>query len=480
MPTLLCAAGAVGLFNLIFLLGAEKFSKSRALCAGHFVLCVLAGVLCGYSLVLMMGLDNGLGNIVNIVAIAPMLPYLGVVAGLPFVFLIYPKMKKAAQAVCAVLICVAIAVPILLPFIPEPFEFITAPLVLDIGGDRYSVVFATNRVSVGILDYLDGEGKTVSVTDDSYGRSNTGRVHRVLVPRDALNGGTYSVRAVEVKLSVDANTTFGDEIKSAEYNFKGEYKDELNILAASDVHDQPKRLLDAAKNFSEPDIILMLGDFASNYNSEDIFIDNVIAAGADVTKSVIPAIFARGNHEMFGRVPEVMYESLGLDSFYYQVRRGKYMFTVCDGAADWDSEFKPGGLGSVRDSAIYREEQLQWLETLPVPKEELFHFAAIHIPNFHYGSPEAQARYFKALDKIGVDMQFSGHTHTLDLIKPGDDVIIDNDRYALLPFPLLIDGGGYSGDYPCAMAQVSADGTVKVTAFTNTGKQELDDTLTIK
>ncbi|MCL2299814.1 MAG: metallophosphoesterase, partial [Firmicutes bacterium] len=247
-----------------------------------------------------------------------------------------------------------------------------------------------------------------------------------------------------------------------------------NILLATDWHDQPEKLLTASANFPEPDLFLMLGDYASNYNSEDEFILNTIAAGADVTKSEIPAIYTRGNHETYGEMTELVFPGLGLDRFYYQTRRGDYLFTVCD-SVDWAgerfdrSEYVRGTANSEND--VYREEQLAWLESLQ-PGEEAFHFAAVHRPEF--GGDDQRARFYGELERLGADMQFSGHEHALHLDAPG------TGEY-LPPCPLFVAGGpkdgSYSGLYVCSMAQVSAGGGVRLLAWDSANEQLMDETV---
>ncbi|MDR3344351.1 MAG: metallophosphoesterase [Oscillospiraceae bacterium] len=464
VTTLFWALGVCAALTLIFLLGAEKFNKNRALCAVHTVLAVLTGIFFGYTLALMLGEGDGLTRFIAD------LPFLGVAIGLPFVLLLYPNFKKAAQVVCAVLISAAVLVSVVFVYVVPakiPFAFSANPLVLDIGGDNYSIVFATNRNSTAYLTYTLGDEK-ITVPDASFGRLNVRRVHHFVVPRGDLNGGNYSVRAVEVTSSINAITEFGGALESRIFNFKGDYKDALNILIASDWHDQPEKLLAASANFPAADLFIMLGDFASNYNSDDEFIINTIAAGADATNSEIPAVYVRGNHELYGEMTDIIFPLLGLDSFYYQVQRGKYLFTVCDGAEGGEAA------SSVNmDAESYRAQELAWLESLPVPPKGTFHFAAIHVPNFDEGSVDMQNRFFDDLARLGTDLQVSGHEHWLEY--PA--------KYANSQHPILVDGGpteGYSGDYICSMAQVSANGTVRLTAFTTVGEQKLDVTVNIE
>ena len=503
MLFILISICAVVTFSAMFLVKALQ--KSRALRIVYTIFAVLTGILCVYTIVLQFGLDKGFdpGALRHgATRIAPNLPFLGLAIGLPFAFLIFPKLKKTARVVTAILVSAAIVVPLLAihVFSPNiPFALSANPLVLDIGGDNYSVVFATNRTSTGYLTY-DYDGETITIADASQGRMDTARIHQFTVPREHLNGGSYSVAAQEVLTAENLGAEYGEAIQSETFRFKGDYKDALNILIASDWHDNPANLLAAAKNFPEPDLFLMLGDHASNYNSEDELILHTIAAGANATKSVIPAVFVRGNHEMGGNIADIVFDNLGLERFYYQVERGKYVITVADSAVDHEPDrteskgfpaFPDGSVNS--ECGTYREEQLKWLEALPERTKGTFHISAVHIAGYDPTDEVRRERFWNTMQRLGADIQLSGHHHELRLFLPDGTEPkyaaslpaleeADRERYTL-PYPLLIDGGpkdgGYSGTYVCSMAQVSANGTVQITSYDSLNEKLLDETLSL-
>ncbi|MCL2107109.1 MAG: metallophosphoesterase [Oscillospiraceae bacterium] len=469
-----CAAATLG-----FSFAPEKRRTSRAARVGCFIFCFLSGALFVFTVMLQFSLDQGIDpySLKNGMAgLAPNLPFFSVAAALPFLFVLFSRYRKRTRAILALIISLAIALPVFCVGVPalRPFAFSANPLVLDIGNDQYSVVFATNRDSVAWLTYTAENGEVVQAADSGHGSLNAGRLHQFNVPREEFNGAAYTVSARELRSWMWVNVLFGGEIESPEFQFRGEYKDELNILMATDWHHYPENALAAAARLPAPDLFLMLGDYATVYNSEDELIRCVLAAGADMTKSEIPAIFVRGNHEMDGRLAGSVFPSLGLDSFYYQVRRGNVLFTICDGGNDeWDSEKISLSYG---DS--YRGGQLDWLESLPAPEENTLHFAAIHIPGFVDNDAAKQARFFAALERLGVGMQFSGHWHELYLALPGQD------DYMEPPFPLLVAGGPaggrFRGNYLCSMAQVTAAGTVRLTARDKAGALLMDEVLDIR
>ncbi|MDR1805178.1 MAG: metallophosphoesterase [Clostridium sp.] len=476
-------SAACALAQLVFFCLQKKLKECKICRALHVVVDVLCGVLAGYTLFLIFGLDKGIdmNNLKNGASfMRPTLLFLALAIGLVFLFVFFLSFKRRGQTICAVILSIAILVPVVYNYLPielkQPFDASAQPLVLDIGGDNYSVIFATNRSSTAYLTYTKN-GTETTIADSFLGTMNTGRVHHFIVPREELNGASYFVTAREISLAKDANTTFGKTYNSPGYSFKGEYKDELNILVISDWHDHPAEMLEGVEYLreqAEPDLFLMMGDFASNYNSEDEFILNTITAGADATKSEIPAIYVRGNHELFGGMTDIIFPNLGLDNWYYQVQRGKYLFTVCDGGDDWDT--KRSSLNSELNA--YRDAEMEWLESLKAPEEGTFHFAACHIPNFNNQGDSSAEAYFAQLERLQVDMQFSGHEHNLHLDLPGTGAYKP-------PFPLFVDGGpqdegSYSPPLDVSMARVSADGTVQILSYDNNGNERLNETLKIK
>ena len=461
------------LANFVFLAGHKNFKDKVAICNIHTGFCILAGVLCGFTFILMTNITQGFGDFWgNLPFVLPVLPYIGFAVGSVFVLAIFLDMKRKQQiAVCGIVIT-AIIIPMVINLLTPimPLEFSTQPLVLDIGGDRYSVIFATNKTSIGYLEY-EKDGETLVIPDESYVRMNTGRVHRFVIPRDDLNGNDYTIRAREILSINGTGADMGKEIASPVYSFRGEYKDALNIIFATDMHDMPDKLVAAAANFENPYLMMILGDFASNYNTEEDLIDDLIGGPAAATKGEYPAIFARGNHEISGYVPDLLYRELGMDSFYYQVERGSYLFTITDGGADWDcaSEGRDCDGCIQTEFDVYRQAQLDWLAALPVPDKDVTHFAALHIPDFDYGGTlEAKTKFYSAMARLNVDMQFSGHDHQLEYIPPFTAEYGErkSDKFSTLPYPLLICGGpvggGYSGEYECVMVSVTPENSSKI------------------
>jgi len=483
VPTVLWVIAIFAMALLAFFLAAEKAREIKALRVTHAVICLLSGALFFYTALILFNIDSfsWFGFARGFSHLAPNLIYLGAALILPFFFVIFPRLKKTVQAVLAVLTCLTVALAFIVPYIPalQPdFAFSTNPLVLDIGGDDYSIVFATNRNSTAYVRYtFQGEEFTVASAVD--GRLRIGRIHNVTIPREHLNGNRYHIIAREVFSSHDSGTQFGATMHSDEFHFRGEFIDEPNILLAADIHNQGDRFLAAAANMPDPDLFIMLGDISSGVvnNCPAFLIYDIIGFGANATQSVIPAIFVRGNHEMYGEYTEIIRPGLGMPSFYFQTRRGNLLFSiVC--SADFSGErldFREFVRGTANtENNLFREEQLAWMESL-APCDETLHIALVHRPDF--GNAAQRDLYYAQMLRLGADIQFSGEIHRLTLEMPGED-----GRFGA-PFPMLTAGGpteGYGGLMIGAMAQVRANGTVHLLAYDSAGEQRMNQTIALR
>jgi len=482
VPTVFVLLVLCGLGSLVYLTLPQRSKNMPALRIAHVVACVLAGALFVWTVFLAFALDHGLASIArNWPNVTPYLGYIALFVGLPFIFLFFLHMKKRTQVIISIVLTIAVVVGLVVPHITralDSFDFSTNPLVLDIGDDYYSIVFATNRPSVGYL-LIEGE-----VMPNSFaGRMHVGRVHNFQVPREFLDGNSYQVRAREVPAFSSSYTNFGATIESPVFAFRGGSSEQLNIALASDWHNQPEKLVQAMSHMPPPDLFIMLGDYSSGYHSEDDFIYNIIWAGAEVTGSVVPAIFVRGNHEMSGVYAAQIFPGLGLRSFYYQVQIGSFLFTVIDSADDWPigrtntAEFEQGTIAST--SPAYLDHQLAWLAAMDAPDEGLLHFSLAHIPNIDQEREQTREDFFAQFARLGVDMQFSGHWH--GLAATFFEVYEEHTRFTL-PLPVFFAGGptdGYGGDIMASMAQVNADGSVRLLGYDSMGRQLQDKQITL-
>ena len=480
VPMMQWVIACVAVLLVVYMLLPLAWRERKLVRIVHLVFCVLAGVLFGYSAQILFSLGWPIQAFTyqrGWAEFAPNLVYVLAVLVLPFAWLVMPVLKRRSRTVIAVAASAVMVVVLLAPHIAnraQPLAMETLPLVLDIGDDNYSVVFVSTRRATAHLQF-ELYGETVTLASAEDGRLRTGRIHNVIVPREQLNGNSYRIILREVLLSVDSGVEFGATYHSRDFQFRGEFVNEPNILVSTDLHNLGHLMIEAATHFEdEPDLFIMLGDMSSGVNNEQRLIRYIIGFGGEVTRGEIPAIFARGNHEMYGDYTEIIRPGLGMPSFYFQTRRGDILFTVLDGADAFDVplDFTPHVRGTANSwNDVFRQEQLDWLAMLE-PGDETLHFALIHRPEF--GNAEQRDAYFAHMQRLGVHMQFSGDTHRLALELPGQPELRFN-----APFPLITAGGptqGYGGNMICTVALVCGN-TVRLIAYDNTGHQHMNETV---
>jgi hypothetical protein len=307
------------------------------------------------------------------ILIAGSVPFLAALFGVPFLLLCFPNLKISDKsrniiaAVLATLFVVTIGGTAIIKAPPISFEFDSMPVVFDIGGDQYSVVFATNAESQGYVTYTTVGGDTKTVYSNSAGVKTVGRIHAVKIPRDDLDGATYTAYATRVLNRLSYGGKLGKTISAGkDYTLKDTTdKNDPKIISASDWHNELGTLEGSSAYFkAEADLVIFNGDFADFYVNEQQVIKYFLGGAHILTGGEIPGIFVRGNHEVRGNFAvEDALLKIGLSTHYYQTYRGNNVFTILDtaeaeGHDTWEHE-------GFYDMIPYFNAQLDWFESLP-------------------------------------------------------------------------------------------------------------------
>ncbi|MCR4726436.1 MAG: metallophosphoesterase [Clostridia bacterium] len=368
------------------------------------------------------------GRMTESVTFLKTLPYFaaGLVA-IATLFLIPLAKKKAILAFVAVAVFVGLSAGVTaISANGEKLEFEAAPVVFDTGKD-FSVVWCTNAVSVGYLEYTYGDQKYV-VYDASDGKYRLDRrVHTVRVPYEHLYGNTYTVASAKVLRNASRDPKLGTFIKSKGYKFADKVTgDELKMLSLTDWHEKTDRAATLAEMRSDYDLLLVMGDEINYVNEfEDIINFAVIPAGK-ITGGVKPALFVRGNHEIRGKYSGEIKSVIGLENYYFTTSYGEVNFLIFDGGdtkPDEDAEF-----GVVNVCESYREKQLAEMEALPVIATG-YNVCLCHIPLFSREildeepkgekADEQYERFAAILAHHEVKLEIAGHEHFLDYTQGG-------------------------------------------------------------
>ncbi|MCJ7687759.1 MAG: metallophosphoesterase, partial [Clostridiaceae bacterium] len=170
-----------------------------------------------------------------------------------------------------------------------------------------------------------------------------------------------------------------------------------------------------------------------------------------------PFYFVRGNHEPRGGVARDLpnYLALPNNHYYYTFSFGPIFAVVLDSGEDkLDTDNEYSGLA---DFENYRKLQTKWLHDIYESdeyKNAKYKISFVHIPlnidsNTGVTSLEPyQVNWRDLLNKMKIDVVFSGHTHVPTVIEP------DNSEFT---FPTIIGGGptDNKGKYVAIKTEVS-------------------------
>lgn len=350
-------------------------------------------------------------------------------------------------------------------FLPTGSIRITAePTVFDCGNEYYSIVWATSTKGSGYVEYtFDGEVKRiwdapsgVVATDDT--------IHTVLVPKDELQDSSYKVVSQYVGFKYGYSAVKGKTVESKTFDFKGAPKDDdIKILAISDIHEMEKEMYKSLEHFTDsPDLLVLLGDITSDLEYKDQFIDYILKDAADLSGSVIPVVYVRGNHETRGEFGSQMIDYFPTETgeFYFTFGFGPLSAVVLDSGEDKDDSHEE--YDGLIDFNTYREKQWNWLTSLDESEFEDARYKLVFSHN-----PKL-ANYFgkdwtAPLIELGMGLIVGGHYHKSEF-SDGD-------------LPIFIDGGKNTTEIWAASMITLKDGNIHMLTIDNGGNTLLDKTI---
>lgn len=381
----------------------------------------------------------------------------------PFFAVFAPALgKKTRKAITAVALVGVMLTGFLQLFPMGAYKMTSAPMVID-NGQGYSIVFATTDEGTGYVEY-EYDGKNYKVFDETDGRLDCEtKIHSIFVPYDHLKNNTYTVGSQRVIEQYSYGSRTGKEIKSIEYTFTtNETRDQV-YLVLSDWHTKLKKAYDAISYVGEYDAIILLGDSSPGLDFEEQAVDNIVEFGGNLSKGTKPVIFARGNHETRGAYAAELSEALGMESFCYMAQSGPYSFIVLDSSEDKiDDHPEYGGLTVYGNS---RNETVKWLGNIKTPTNRVI--ALSHDWRVSSVEQDLSERAWTHLERLGVTLMVSGHTHDCRIIGEGTD----EEKVYASKYPNVLGymaGGSNGKTFVASKMTLSGDG-IKIEAFDNKG-----------
>lgn len=308
------------------------------------------------------------------------------------------------------------------------------PYLQNLTGTEVTIVWIASSNSVGWVELAPDDGSNFYDTerpkfwDARNGIKTEGRVHTVKLT-GLKPGTTYRYRAfAQEVLEHKGNVVLYGKIaagnvytkKPLSFTTCDPSKTSVSFAMVNDIHGKNDRLrtLLSQCDFSKTDQVMMVGDMASMFNSEDQVFGDFMDTAVEIFASETPMYYTRGNHETRGAIAYHFqdYFSPKSEHIYYMFRQGPVVFVALDCGEDKpDSDIEYFG-ANVYDE--YRSEQAEWLKKI-VQTEEYksapFKIVTCHMPplsNWH-GELDLQEKWLPILNEADVDVMLCGHHHKL-------------------------------------------------------------------
>lgn len=313
-----------------------------------------------------------------------------------------------------------------------PNKITSIPVVYAVE-DTYQIVF-TSRIKG--TAWVTIQGKEYNDTYSGY-RTTERNIHKITVPMSELDSaGEYTISTRSMLLRGPYCALQGKTLSDT-YQWRGvDTTDGLNYYVLSDVHNATKCPYEAATYFGDSlDFLITCGDNVSWIDRTSDLTEFHALAG-NITKGVIPVIYARGNHETKGVKAQDLYRYVASkdQNFYFTFRLKNIWGVVLDLGEDHEDDFiEYYGAAKFNE---YRAEQTDFLDQILVNSASEFdapgvdyRIAVCHISvtmkykNDH--NSEIKDAWISRLNQMKLTMLYSGHVHELMYI---DDAFNDHSE----------------------------------------------------
>lgn len=307
------------------------------------------------------------------------------------------------------------------------------PCVFAVGRD-YQIAF--NTLEFGIA-WVEVGGKSYRDSQNGLMRSET-LIHKVTVPMaelDAAQSYRICFRALPERRPYFPEL---GPLQTADYPFRPvDFSHDVHAYMLADTHSRVDAPCRAASYWGDQlDLLILNGDIpAESKTPEDI--RAIYDITSNLTGGQLPVIFARGNHDYRGRLATDLPQYIGTrDGHTYFTFRIGCLWGICldCGEDKNDSDVEYGGLVDCHDMRLRETEYLK--DVIARANEEYLapgvtlRVAFCHLPfttkHVECGDPKFNievdifAQWTELLNQMRLSAMFCGHTHRLDVVRPGD------------------------------------------------------------
>ena len=295
-----------------------------------------------------------------------------------------------------------------------------------------TVIWFTDKKCTSAVEvWCEGEVPRL-VTNSRHGLIDANvTAHKVILP-DLRPGTNYTYRVVSTEiLKFDPyEIVYGETVNSSEFGFQtlDQDKYEVTFSVLTDQHEKAERIHALLEGIisEETELVFCNGDMLDHFGDEAQIFARMIDPLVHSFASRVPFFLIRGNHEPRGALSRMLPDYLHLPDgrYYHSFSHGPVYFICLDSGEDKpdDNRYYFG----LADFDRYREEQARWLkEVMATPgfRNAKFRVVLIHMPlyggNNWHGEETNRRLWGDLLNRGGIDLMISGHTHRYAFHKPG-------------------------------------------------------------
>jgi UDP-2,3-diacylglucosamine pyrophosphatase LpxH len=307
----------------------------------------------------------------------------------------------------------------------ESLKVTHGPYIQNPGENSITIIWTTNRPAVPsvVLTGPDDEKRIIRNSHDGI-IDGGGTLHKVRI--DGLKPGVtykYSISSVQILKYQAYRIYYGDTLtrKAEIFTTPLPNAEKVNFLVINDIHENSMKMGSYLRNagLKEKSFCFFNGDMVDFLQEPGQLFNGFIDTATYYFASGKPFYYIRGNHETRGYMARELKEYFDFrnDRFYYSFDEGPVHFIVLDCGEDKpdDNRYYYG----LADYDSYRKSELEWLKEEVKSnsfKNAKFRIVMVHMPiirqeNQGWGMKFLSDNFGPVLDKAGIDLMISAHTH---------------------------------------------------------------------
>ena len=305
-------------------------------------------------------------------------------------------------------------------------KILHGPWLQNLTENSVTIMWITSALSVPGIMFGPDTSKMELIYNSKDGMINAGDTLQKIRINGLEPGKKYMYRIYSRQIDVfePYKITYNDTIISEPYSFTtfSPRIGTTRFIVFNDVHNKSTKMAGYLRNIdiNNQDLWFFNGDMVDYVQNKDQIFTGFLDTAVFWFAKTKPFIYVRGNHEARGRSARQFKDFFDFkdNSFYNSFDLGPVHFVILDCGEDKpdDNQY----YYQLADYDNYRKEQLEWLKkeiTTDNFRNASFRIVLCHMPIYKqermgYGMQFLSDNYGPILEKAGIDLMLSGHTHS--------------------------------------------------------------------